>query len=105
MLGRQCSADNARQTMLGNASWRRRRRRVRRQNWERYMATLLIQHARLLATMDDEGSGFEDGAVYVEDNVIRQVGTSTRLPQLADVVINARDMVLLPGLVNTHHHF
>ena len=69
------------------------------------MASLLIQHARLLVTMDDADTRLEDGGLYVEDNVIRQVGPSDQLPQQADTVINARDMVILPGLVNTHHHF
>src|SRR5580765_4554312 len=69
------------------------------------MASLLIQHARLLVTMDDADTRLEDGVLYVEDNVIRQVGRSDQLPQQADMIINAHDMVILPGLVNTHHHF
>jgi cytosine/adenosine deaminase-related metal-dependent hydrolase len=69
------------------------------------MTTLLIRHARLLVTMDDDDSRYEDGALYIEDNVIRQVGQSDQLPQRADIVLDARDMVVLPGLVNTHHHF
>jgi 8-oxoguanine deaminase len=69
------------------------------------MKSLLIQHTRLLVTMDDGESRYDDGAVYVEDNVIRQVGPSEQLPQQADAIIDAREMVVLPGLVNTHHHF
>ena len=69
------------------------------------MATLLVRGAALLATMDDAGTRIADGGLYVEDNVIRQVGPSAALPQIADTVIDARDMVVLPGLVNTHHHF
>ena len=45
------------------------------------------------------------GGLYAVDNVIAQVGPSEQLPQSADVVIDAREMVILPGLVNTHHHF
>src|SRR6516162_4092766 len=75
--------------------------------WKRRneMASLLIQHTRLLVTMDDADTRLEDGAIYIEDNVIRQVGRSDQLPQQASTVINARDMLILPGLVNTHHHF
>src|SRR6185312_15216055 len=69
------------------------------------MKSLLIQHARLLVTMDDDGNRYDDGAVYIEDNVIRQVGSSEQLPQQADTVIDAHNMVVLPGLINTHHHF
>jgi cytosine/adenosine deaminase-related metal-dependent hydrolase len=69
------------------------------------MSTLLLRHATLLATMDDAGTRIPDGGLYVEDNVIRQVGPSAALPPSGDEVIDARDMIVLPGLVNTHHHF
>jgi cytosine/adenosine deaminase-related metal-dependent hydrolase len=59
----------------------------------------------MVATMDDAGTRYADGGLYVEDNVIKQVGPSDGLPQVADEVIDARDMLVLPGLVNTHHHF
>jgi len=69
------------------------------------MASLLIQHASLIVSMDDDDTRWEDGGIYVEDNVIRQIGSTDQLPQTADRVVNARDMIILPGLVNTHHHF
>jgi cytosine/adenosine deaminase-related metal-dependent hydrolase len=69
------------------------------------MSTILIQHATLLATMDDADTRWEDGGLYIVDNMIQQVGPSDQLPQSADEVIDARDMIILPGLVNTHHHF
>ena len=69
------------------------------------MPTLLIHHAALLATMDDADTRWEDGGLYIVDNVIQQVGPSDQLPQTADELIDARGMAILPGLVNTHHHF
>lgn len=69
------------------------------------MTSLLVRHAALLVTMNDADERIDDGALYVEDNAIRQVGPSDQLPATADVVLDARDMVVLPGLVNTHHHF
>lgn len=69
------------------------------------MASLLIQHADMIVSMDDDGRQWEDGGIYVEENVIRQIGPTDQLPQMADRVINARGMIILPGLVNTHHHF
>ncbi len=69
------------------------------------MPTLLIQHAALLATMDDADTRWEDGGLYIVDNVIQQAGPSDQLPQTADELIDARSMAILPGLVNTHHHF
>jgi 8-oxoguanine deaminase len=68
------------------------------------MGTLLVQNATLLATMDDRQRRIPGGSLYVEDNVIRQVGPAAELPATADVVIDADGMVVLPGLVNTHHH-
>ena len=69
------------------------------------MTTLLIQHAALIVSMDDADTRWTDGGIYVEDNVIRQIGPTAQLPQQADHTIDARNMIILPGLINTHHHF
>jgi 8-oxoguanine deaminase len=69
------------------------------------MPTLLIRHAALLVAMDDEDHRWTDGGLYAEDHVIRQVGPTASLPASADRIIEARDRIVLPGLVNTHHHF
>lgn len=66
--------------------------------------TLLIRHARCLVTMDDARREIADGAIFIRDNVIEQVGTSADLPDTADEIIDARKHVVLPGLINTHHH-
>jgi 8-oxoguanine deaminase len=68
------------------------------------MPTLLIHHARTLVTMDAQRREIADGAVFVRDNVIEAVGLSAELPQTADEVIDAHDQIVIPGLVNTHHH-
>jgi cytosine/adenosine deaminase-related metal-dependent hydrolase len=68
------------------------------------MSTLLIRHARLLVTMDASRREIADGAVFVRDGAIEAVGTSAELPSHADEVIDAHDQIVIPGLVNTHHH-
>ena len=68
------------------------------------MPTLLIKHAQLLVTMDAQRREIADGAVFVRGNVIEAVGTTADLPDTADDVIDARDQIVIPGLVNTHHH-
>ncbi len=68
------------------------------------MSTLLIHHARVLLTMDAERRELADGGVFVRDHVIEAVGPSRELPAVADEVIDASDQLVLPGLVNTHHH-
>ena len=69
------------------------------------MPTLLVKHAALLVAMDDSSSVWEDGGLYVVDNEISQLGPTADLPHEADEVIDARGMLVMPGLVNTHHHF
>lgn len=68
------------------------------------MATLLIRNANAVATFDDAGRELRDASVFVRDNVIEWVGPAADLPQEADEVINAQNCVVIPGLVNTHHH-
>lgn len=68
------------------------------------MGTLLVKNATLLVTMDDAHRRIANGGLFVRDNVIEAVGSTDALPGSADRVIDARDMLLLPGLVNTHHH-
>ncbi len=68
------------------------------------MATLLVRNATLLVTMDAQRREIADGAVFARDGVIEAVGASAQLPAMADDVIDARDQIVIPGLVNTHHH-
>ncbi|MBF6589569.1 MAG: 8-oxoguanine deaminase [Ktedonobacterales bacterium] len=69
------------------------------------MASLLVRHATHLVAMDDGDARWTDAGLYIEDNVIRQLGPTAELPQRADAIIDARGLIVLPGLVNTHHHF
>jgi 8-oxoguanine deaminase len=68
------------------------------------MSTLLLCHADLLLTMDDARRRIADGALFVRDNVIEAVGTTAELPHHADTIIKAHGQIVLPGLINTHHH-
>lgn len=70
--------------------------------------TLTVLHSTAaLVTMDDDGREIADGAIAWRDGVITAIGTSEALVPLrrgADRTIDARDCVVTPGLVNTHHH-
>ncbi len=68
------------------------------------MSTLLVRDATLLVTMDGVRREIAGGAVFARDGVIEAVGLTSELPATADEVIDARDHVVIPGLVNTHHH-
>jgi 8-oxoguanine deaminase len=69
------------------------------------MPSLLVKNAVLVATMDSEGREWPGGGLFAEDGVIRAVGPMDSLPATADETVDASGMVVLPGLVNTHHHF
>lgn len=66
--------------------------------------TLLIRNARVLVTMNEGREEIADGALYIRGKVIEQVGKTEDLPQEADEVIDASHHVVIPGLINTHHH-
>jgi len=66
--------------------------------------TLLIKNARVVVTMDEQRREIDNGAIFARGNVIEEVGLTTELPQSADEVIDASGHVVIPGLVNTHHH-
>lgn len=68
------------------------------------MTTLLLKNADLLVTMDTARRRIPDGGLFVRDNAVEQVGPTSQLPVEADRIIDARGMVVLPGLVNCHHH-
>jgi cytosine/adenosine deaminase-related metal-dependent hydrolase len=69
------------------------------------VTSLLIKHATVLATMDDAGTEIEDGGLYAVDGWIEQVGPTSDLPDDADEVLDLSGHAVIPGLINTHHHF
>ncbi|MBL6851218.1 MAG: 8-oxoguanine deaminase [Alphaproteobacteria bacterium] len=68
------------------------------------MSKLLIKNASVIATMDDDRTELINKSIYCEDGRIIQIGVIESFNFNADVVIDATDMVVIPGLVNTHHH-
>lgn len=68
------------------------------------MPTLLIKHA-YLATLDDHQTEIADGGLFIRDGFIESVGQTASLPSVADEILDLSGHVILPGLVNTHHHF
>jgi 8-oxoguanine deaminase len=69
------------------------------------MATLLARHATVLVTMDGQRKEIHDGALFARDGWIEQVGPTNALPNEADNILDLTGYLVLPGLVNTHHHF
>ena len=69
------------------------------------MSTMLIKNAEMVITNEEKLGQIPNGSVFIRDNIIEQVGPSKDLPAKADKVVDASGMAVMPGLVNTHHHF
>jgi len=69
------------------------------------MTTLLVKNAQVLVTMDDHRRESHDGGLFIKDGFIEEVGKSDQLPSKADQILDLKGHIILPGLVNTHHHF
>jgi len=77
------------------------------------MSTTLLKHISHLATFAgpnrDAGTEISDAFVLIRDNVIVACGPMAQCPQdavqTADRVLDMSDHVVMPGMVNTHHHF
>jgi 8-oxoguanine deaminase len=68
------------------------------------MTTLLIKNAHIV-TMDDHQREIPEGGLFIRRGLIQEVGPMAELPETADEVLDLKGYIVLPGLVNTHHHF
>ena len=62
--------------------------------------TLLVKNVKHLVTCDGDDRLLDGVDVFIRDGVIGGIGQET-----AEDVIDASNMVIYPGLINTHHHF
>jgi len=69
------------------------------------MGTLLVKNAFLIVTMDGQDRELSQAGIFCRDGFIEQLGPQDDLPETADTVLDMQDHIVLPGLVNTHHHF
>ncbi|MHA1713561.1 MAG: amidohydrolase family protein [Candidatus Ranarchaeia archaeon] len=70
------------------------------------MVTFALRHGKIL-TMGDRRRIIDDGCVIINDDTISDVGPDKLLAseaESADEVIDAKNFVIMPGLVNTHVH-
>ncbi|MFV2032651.1 MAG: 8-oxoguanine deaminase [Gammaproteobacteria bacterium] len=75
------------------------------------MPTLFLKHAQVLVTMDQQRREITDGALITEGRAIAFVGNTEEAGRYLqehalkpDRVIDASGTVVIPGLVNCHHH-
>jgi len=66
----------------------------------------LIKDADWVLTFDKDNHRIKNGSLLIEDNKILEVGKDLQIPEGAveAKVIDARGKILMPGMVNTHHH-
>ena len=63
----------------------------------------LICGLHSLVTMNDKNAMLPDAYVYIEGPRIIAIGSGTP-PMVADQTIDGSRHILIPGLINTHHH-
>ena len=68
------------------------------------VTTLLAKNAEVLVTMDGERRELRGAGLFARDGVIELVGPTAALPDAADTVLDLSGQILLPGLINCHHH-
>lgn len=66
--------------------------------------TLLLKNADMVACMDAQRREIRHASILISDNIITAVGPADQLPAQADEVIDLRGHIVIPGLINTHHH-
>ncbi len=71
------------------------------------MSSYLIRNIHTLVTMDSQRRELRRAAMRLEGPAIEWIGSSAdSLSMTADKVLDLKDRyVILPGLINTHHHF
>lgn len=68
------------------------------------MRRVLFQNVEVIATFDDQNRELRKAWLLVEGNKVKAVGKGEPPAGPYDEVIDGRDRVMIPGMVNTHHH-
>jgi len=70
------------------------------------MASLLVKNIHTLVTMDDARREIRDAWMLIEGPAIQKLGSADEVAPTADEVLDLKSRhLVLPGLINTHHHF
>jgi cytosine/adenosine deaminase-related metal-dependent hydrolase len=68
------------------------------------MGTLLAKNADVVVTMDGQRRELRNAGLFARDGMVEKVAPTAELPESADLVLDLRGHILLPGLINCHHH-
>lgn len=69
---------------------------------EGFVMSVLIRNCMAVATMDAARTVLKNADILIEGNRVTKVGVG--LADEADEVIDGRRLVVIPGMINTHHH-
>jgi cytosine/adenosine deaminase-related metal-dependent hydrolase len=65
----------------------------------------LIENIDLIATFNEKLEEIKNGWIFIDNNIIKKIGSGNGPDMTVDETIDGRGMLILPGFVNTHHHF
>lgn len=68
------------------------------------MSNTLLHNADWIITMDEKRTKLRHADILFEDNKIVAVGPDLSASHVYDEKIDAQGMIIIPGLINTHHH-
>ena len=70
------------------------------------MGRLVIKRLKAIVSCDANDTVYENADMLIEDNKIAYIGDMTDgIRRIGASMIDGRNMICYPGLINTHHHF
>ena len=70
------------------------------------MGRLVIKRLKAIVSCDANDTVYENADMLIEDNKIAYIGDMTDgIRRMGASMIDGRNMICYPGLINTHHHF
>ena len=68
------------------------------------MEKLLIKNG-LIVTMNPDSEVIRDGSIYVEDNIIKEIGPDSKISNKSGAKeIDAHGKIIIPGMISCHNH-
>ncbi|MHC1770635.1 MAG: 8-oxoguanine deaminase [Flexilinea sp.] len=68
------------------------------------MSLILLKNIDVLATFNEDRTVINNAWLLIQDNRIASYGKSGSEPIAADQVLDMSGQIVIPGLINTHHH-
>lgn len=68
------------------------------------MSKVLIKNAAIIVTMDDQGTILYNHNILIDNGRIIAIDTNDNMEAYKVEVIDGRQHIVYPGLINTHHH-